>query len=516
MIQGYLNGKTRDQIALDVGISGGKVSGIIKDWISEIGKPNVEDLRDFVVTVRKSGISVKECAEGYRMIQLLKNLNINGETDGYGSMGNNDRDANKEIILFIEEIYLNCKRSDISPSIIISWIRDLLDFFDHSHNINNHCNSLTCTNNEDDQDNHMEDGEHRHQQHQQWPNTNKPNIQNSPMRTGIPFISKVSQYITQRKKECRMLVENIQYLIKEKDELILKKDKAEQNLRQLYQKEKFVLSHIDLFSKLKKELYDGHGIKIEEDIQGFAKMINDFKNHNFDTSKILNEYLTSLSLKLTIKANESKVENLEVQIASMQSSFSYWRTQSQIHKQAMDIYNELQAMGFGLEELKRIWYVIVEISTHKNIPMVEAVSLFIKDVEEHYYDDLLFKDTANSRRDELKSQNIQISQNRFTLQATPLVGPALTNLFQNGVSEQDIIEINKLVHDFKNNIIPLDDYSEGKDTKHDKENKPNEKWSCRSLIDELKKYGGIKLAIKEHSKKLDRIKQEVNDSNKQK
>ncbi len=54
MIQEYLNGKSRDQIALDVGISGGKVSGIINDWITEMGKPNAEELRDFAVTVRKS------------------------------------------------------------------------------------------------------------------------------------------------------------------------------------------------------------------------------------------------------------------------------------------------------------------------------------------------------------------------------------------------------------------------------------------------------------------------------
>jgi hypothetical protein len=28
----------------------------------------------------------------------------------------------------------------------------------------------------------------------------------------------------------------------------------------------------------------------------------------------------------------------------------------------------MKAMGFGLEELKRIWYAILEISRHKNIP----------------------------------------------------------------------------------------------------------------------------------------------------
>ncbi len=37
-----------------------------------------------------------------------------------------------------------------------------------------------------------------------------------------------------------------------------------------------------------------------------------------------------------------------------------------------------------------------------------------------------------------------------------------------------------------------------------------------SLTDDLKRYGGIKIAIKEQSEKLDRVKQEINDSKKQK
>ncbi len=75
---------------------------------------------------------------------MLKNLGINVETDGYGGNGNNNSDPNKEIILFIEEIYLSCKKLRISPPIVLSWIRDLLDFYGYGygHN-NNHYNSMT-------------------------------------------------------------------------------------------------------------------------------------------------------------------------------------------------------------------------------------------------------------------------------------------------------------------------------------------------------------------------------------
>ncbi len=516
VIQGYLNGKTRDQIATDVGISGGKVSGIIKDWAAEIGKPNVEAMREFATILNKSGIPAKQCSDGLRILQLLKKLGINVETDGYGGNGNNDySDPNKEIILFLEEIYLGCKKLGISPPIVLSCIRDLLDFYGHgySHN-NNNRNSLPSIDNGYDQDNHIEDGEYGQQQ-QQWADT-KQNKQNPPLENGVPFVSQVSHYIAQKKKEYGMLKGDKQDLIKEIDDLDKKRDKAEQNLKQLYQKEKFALSHINWFSKLKKELWVNYGIKIEEDIQSFAQLINDFKSHNFDAFKILNEYLTSLSLKLTIKTDESKVKELEKQIASLQNSFSYWHSQAQLHKQTIGTYNELKAMNLGLDELKRIWYAIIEISEHKNISTAEAVSLFIKDIEEYYHDNLLFKDKVNSKRNELETLKNKINHNQLILQATPYVGPALTNLFKNGVSELDIIEINQLAQDYKNDAIPLDVDFDGKHTVHDKDNKSDKREVWTSLTDELKRHGGIKLAVKEQSEKLDRIKEEINDSDKQK
>jgi transposase len=44
VIQGYLNGKSRDQIAKELGISTGTVSKIIKDWKLKIGIPIAEEL----------------------------------------------------------------------------------------------------------------------------------------------------------------------------------------------------------------------------------------------------------------------------------------------------------------------------------------------------------------------------------------------------------------------------------------------------------------------------------------
>jgi hypothetical protein len=82
VIPAYLDGKARDIISKETGISTDKVSNILQKWKTEIRIPNVEELRDFTIEVKKSGISISPCAEGYRMVQLMENLGINDDDTG--------------------------------------------------------------------------------------------------------------------------------------------------------------------------------------------------------------------------------------------------------------------------------------------------------------------------------------------------------------------------------------------------------------------------------------------------
>ena len=141
VIQGYLNGKSRDQISKEVGISTGTVSKIIKEWKNRIGIPNVEELRDFAILVKKSDITIEQCAEGYRMKNIMKNLGITDDIDdenvvdpiviGIGIGNGNRRIRYNEFSFFVKEIYMNCKRLGIKPNIIFSWINDLFSWYSH-------------------------------------------------------------------------------------------------------------------------------------------------------------------------------------------------------------------------------------------------------------------------------------------------------------------------------------------------------------------------------------------------
>ncbi|MBA3284333.1 MAG: hypothetical protein H0U27_04650, partial [Nitrosopumilus sp.] len=516
VIQEYLKGKTLNQIANETGISKGKVHYLIGNWKNKMGMPNIEEVRDFVVTVRKSGISIKQCAQGYRMLQLMKNLGI-GEDDEDAKY---DDDATNEVSYFLETVYQNCKSLGIQPTIVPLWIKDLLDCRNHHSNEKNYDQQTPMEVSPDNSSGSISDSyktdsdPQKGQQDPFFPSSSSSS--SSPPEVKIPFFSQVSNTIAQKKKECNELEVYRKGLIKEIDGLELQIGQTRDNLYRISQNEKTVMSYLDWYGKLKNELWVKYKIKIEGDIQSFAQLVNDFKNHGYDASKILSEYLQALSLRMEIKTNEDKVQTLQNQVTALNDSVLSLESQVNMHKQTMDTFSWLEAMGFGLKVLNQLWLTISEIAEANSIPREQAVPNFLKDVEEQYDRKIGFEDKVNSKRKELESLNNQICHNQLILQAIPFLGPALHNLFQNGVSEQDIIGINHLTREYKkNNQFPIDVDSDVKDNKHDIGNEPGERGFWRSLTDELKRYGGLKIAIKDQSEKLQKIKKEIGDSDKQ-
>jgi len=168
VVQKYLHSLSMNEIAREIPLSKGTVNNIIQDWRSTIGGTNIDEIRAFTSEVRKSGITIQECAQGYRIVHLLKKFGINdefndimndeGEYEGedWGlkpdksnllTQNSSAQYSNKvakvhntmnkkkteleynNIIYFLEHIYKNCKRLGITPNIMSIWIEDLLSYF---------------------------------------------------------------------------------------------------------------------------------------------------------------------------------------------------------------------------------------------------------------------------------------------------------------------------------------------------------------------------------------------------
>jgi len=74
VIKYYINGLPRSEISAKTGISTGAVSNIIKNWKESAEIQDMEDIRGFMKQVYKTGTTVKECAQGSRILQLMNSF----------------------------------------------------------------------------------------------------------------------------------------------------------------------------------------------------------------------------------------------------------------------------------------------------------------------------------------------------------------------------------------------------------------------------------------------------------
>jgi DNA-binding transcriptional regulator LsrR (DeoR family) len=81
VIQYYINGLPRSEISAKTGISTGSVSNYIKKWVESVEIQDIEGIRDLMKQVNKTGATVKECAQGHIILQLIKSVYNDEEED---------------------------------------------------------------------------------------------------------------------------------------------------------------------------------------------------------------------------------------------------------------------------------------------------------------------------------------------------------------------------------------------------------------------------------------------------
>jgi predicted nucleic acid-binding Zn-ribbon protein len=112
VIQQWLQGRPRNDIAAENGVSSGAVTNIVNEWRYNLGFAVADELRELAVTMRKVGITAAQCALGFRIATVM--LRIGVKEDALES--------------FVLDVYNRCKDSGILPENICSYLTDLLEF----------------------------------------------------------------------------------------------------------------------------------------------------------------------------------------------------------------------------------------------------------------------------------------------------------------------------------------------------------------------------------------------------
>jgi hypothetical protein len=111
VIRDWLSGKPRDTIAHDNMVSAGAVTYIINEFRNHLAVSDADALRELGIMFSKLGITAPQCATGFRLASILKDLGV--DEDNFGN--------------FVSQIYNQCKDIGLQPECIAYNTKQILD-----------------------------------------------------------------------------------------------------------------------------------------------------------------------------------------------------------------------------------------------------------------------------------------------------------------------------------------------------------------------------------------------------
>jgi hypothetical protein len=117
VVEKWMLGYLRSEIASECGISTGAVSSIVDDWRRSTGLELATLIRDLGMTLRRLGISPAQCATGLRIKNLIERMGL---------------DENS-IESYLSEVFPKCQELGVNPNYIAKYIGSLISLLDQQH-----------------------------------------------------------------------------------------------------------------------------------------------------------------------------------------------------------------------------------------------------------------------------------------------------------------------------------------------------------------------------------------------
>ncbi|KAA2282080.1 hypothetical protein [Candidatus Nitrosocosmicus sp. SS] len=476
------------KIADEVGVSKTTVFNVVNDYLKKVNASYVEEIKFFLTEVRKSGISIQDCVKGFRTYQLLRAFKIKDEfeewidmeeddifyqeeidpafndiTDNFDDgksypdmkkgIDNRKEEAEKEkenktkkysIEDFISDLYDECRANNIKPDTIIKWMVDMFDFFSYTDknkaadNLNNDPNhGIGKTFDISKEEEAYDDDE---------------------TEESIPFVSNVTLFIEQKKNYIKHLDDIKKSLKTDIETLSSKKNSIKNELDEAIRNKNQVFSYFAWYKSLKIELYQKQQIVLSEYIDNMVNIISDFKNFDFDVTRIIKKYeeieslLTEKEILQSQVVQKEKIKNrLELESLSLEDRANYYI-------QTINTYTELHKLGIGLKELKQLTNIIYESSLANGFDVKTSIRKFLKDVEDHYDDKLGLEKEVNDLKEKKEKLEKEVPEYEYYLKLQGIVSLTLLRLQLSGVTNEDIIGMNHLVLEFQNSDFLSDPF----------------------------------------------------------
>jgi len=220
-----------------------------------------------------------------------------------------------------------------------------------------------------------------------------------------------------------------------------------------------------------------------ENLDQFVDCAKGISKENYNVTRVLELIRDYENLINYIQLYKKEIEAKKEELNKLNKEIKYGKGLLDSYRIKLEVIEELEIMGFGINELKILYGSLMEIGRENNI----NIKTF-EQVKKEFFDDLKSYDEifrSRNERDRLQNQiknvEMQLEKEKERYNAYPKVIESIQKLSNAGIHESDIIKIENIIS--KTGI-------------HLYKNKHGRNRYKQNLIDDLKKYGNLKLAIK--------------------
>lgn len=392
VIQKWLEGLPRDRIARECGISTGATTGIIVNWKKcGTGIEQGDQHRDLALGLKKSGISVSQCADGHRIRQMLSRLGI-------------DMD---ELRAFITEIYDRSRYIGLSPQEISESLHNLVSFAANTQSL-------------------KPDGE---------------GVDNA----GAFLITQIPDYIARLKEEAVCLKKEIAQLRDERQGRIDEKSVLEQNINKIIEDQGITKEKLDWYCQVKAKLAED-GFAVEQ-ISNLTDAVKFVQEAGYNLSEITQTYSKFRTLIFEKTSLERRISELQEAAKSMEQGNTHLRMRMTSYSLTLSIMDELTRNGFDYKNLKRLYNFIVEVARANGLPISDeiAVNRFMEDLAGDYDELLGLKAKIETLRKRATDLALEVKMQRRIYDALPHLQSSLALLLRMGIREDQIVKVAALL-----------------------------------------------------------------------
>jgi len=301
----------------------------------------------------------------------------------------------------------------------------------------------------------------------------------------IVFPSQIPDYLEKKRNDIQRLDQQINEKNQNLEILNDQTTAAENRLNKTLENENITSETIEWNYRTKKELED-NGIPVN-DMNLLIQCVKGIKNLNYDVKKVLAKYSELESLDQLIESQKNIHEKMKKDIEAAEFQLAWLNPRINNDRLKLSKISQLEAMRFGLEELRHLLNTIKEIAKENHIDTTTAVEKFFKDLDD-YEEVAGFQNKLKQQREESNKLSIQRAAARYILLAQQHIGPVLQKLLATGITENDIIDINAIL-----SLIEPDYF--------------NRNLHKQQLIPDLENYKNLKKLIqslKQHKINLDK------------